>query len=451
MAMLPQRILLGFIGGLSLVSACAAGSKNTPDPSSSSGGSGSSTASGDITAASAGSGGDVGLGGGIPSTGAGTGSGNAPCMSGANDDKDGDGWTVAEGDCNDCDPNANPGAIEVVVTTPDMNGQIPPPADEDCDGTADNVAPPCDDSLALDDVDPKDGAKAVGLCQFVQAMPASKKDKKWGVIEAKYVRANGTAFDNPALQVGIQPDLGPNVNVQEGKRMLTMSSGHARTSNEPDVCPDNNCIINAPMQAPPPGFPQTVPGCQQSPLTFDDVGLQVKLRAPTNATGYSFDFDFYSYEFPEYICTYYNDQFVALVDPPPMGSINGNISFDSKKNPVSVNIAFFSVCDPMGIGRFALFCSSPSVCPMAPMPYCPAGPAQLTGSGFDVAVGEDAGATSWLKSQAPVQGGSELTIRFAIWDTGDPGYDSTVAVDNFQWVANGGSVSVSTDPVETPK
>ena len=33
-----------------------------------------------------------------------------------------------------------------------------------------------------------------------------------------------------------------------------------------------------------------------------------------------------------------NDQFIALVDPAPKGAINGNISFDSLSNPVSVNV-----------------------------------------------------------------------------------------------------------------
>ena len=30
-------------------------------------------------------------------------------------DDDNDGWTEAEGDCNDCNPNVNPGAIELTV------------------------------------------------------------------------------------------------------------------------------------------------------------------------------------------------------------------------------------------------------------------------------------------------------------------------------------------------
>src|SRR6185503_3207561 len=90
----------------------------------------------------------------------------------------------------------------------------------------------------------------------------------------------------------------------------------------------------------PPGFPQDVPGCTPSPDIFDDVALDLKIRTPKNATGYSFNFKFYSFEFAEWVCTSFNDQFIALVTPAPPGSINGNISFDSKNNPVSVNIGF---------------------------------------------------------------------------------------------------------------
>ncbi len=50
-----------------------------------------------------------------------------------------------------------------------------------------------------------------------------------------------------------------------------------------------------------------------------------------------------------------------------------------------------------------------------------------------------------------MKGGDELSIRFAIWDTGDQAYDSTTLIDNFQWIANGGTVSVITDPISTPK
>jgi hypothetical protein len=380
------------------------------------------------------------VGAGTMSTGSGATCNHDPAVDG-----DGDGWTGAEGDCNDCDPNVNPGAIEVIAVAAG-DGGVPPAADEDCDGVVDNVAPPCDDNLALDDVDASDGARSIELCQFTTESPAMKKDKKWGVLDAQYVRADGTTFA-PGLQVGLEDAWGDNVHVQGGKRMLVISSGQARTTNQTGACGSLSCSSNL-AGNPPPGFPQDNPNCPPSQDINDDVGLQVKLRSPTNATGYSFNFKFYSFEYPEWVCNNYNDQFIALVTPPPMGSVNGNISFDSMHNAVSVNLGFFDVCDPTDIGSFASNCFS-GTCPSPPNPYCPSGTADLAGTGFDV--WDSAGATSWLKSQAPIKGGDELTIRFAMWDTGDSAWDSTTLIDNFQWIANGGTVTVGTDPIHMPK
>src|SRR5262249_29125823 len=157
-----------------------------------------------------------------------------------------------------------------------------------------------------------------------------------------------------------------NVHVQGGKRMLAISSGHARTTSQQGACGSLTCSSNL-LGTPPPGFPQDNPNCPPSADINDDVGLQVHMRSPTNAPGYSFNFKFYSFESPEWVCNDYNDQFIALVNPPPMGSINGNISFDSNHNAVSVNLAFFDVCDPSGIANFASNCFQN--CPSPPNPY----------------------------------------------------------------------------------
>src|SRR5262249_55417509 len=142
----------------------------------------------------------------------------------------------------------------------------------------------------------------------------------------------------------------------------------------------------------------------------DDIGLDLKLRAPKNATGFQFHFKFQSFEFPEWVCNTYNDQFIALVDPPPVGAINGNVSFDGMGNPVSVNIAFFDVCNPSSAGAWAQHCGSGANCPVPPDPFCPAGPNELVGTGFDL--WGDAGGTTWLQTQVPIKGAEEFTIRF---------------------------------------
>lgn len=340
------------------------------------------------------------------------------CQSGPNEDADGDGFTVEDGDCNDCDANVNPGAVEVVNLEPDDQGQIPPPADEDCDGTFDNVEPACDDGIALDDSDPMNAARAIGLCRTTTADAPG-----WGVIDARYVRANGNPLPAANMfqaQHGVFDNFGANVWPRSGKRMLGLSSGRARIPGQPDACGSLSCPGIGGGSAPQ-GFPQDVPGCAGDKDINDDVALELTLKAPTNATGYRFNFDFYSFEYPEWVCTSYNDQFIALVDPPPAGSIDGNISFDSQLNPVSINIAFFEVCEG-----------------------CPLGTAELVGTGFDT--WDDAGATSWLETTAPIGPGEVFKIRFTIWDTGDTAWDSTVLIDNFEWIADGGTVDVGTTP-----
>ena len=44
--------------------------------------------------------------------------------------------------------------------------------------------------------------------------------------------------------------------------------------------------------------------------------MRLSLRVPTNANSFSVDMFFFSAEYPEYVCSTYNDQLIALVDTP---------------------------------------------------------------------------------------------------------------------------------------
>lgn len=364
---------------------------------------------------------EAGAGGATGTTGswADFGDGGAPTDDGASPDEDGDGFTVEDGDCNDGDPNVNPGAVEVVITEPDQSGAVPEPADEDCDGVIDNAPTACDRNIAPADFDAIHGAHAIDLCA-----KASPGDRKWGVLSAQYVRGDGSPAE-PSPAVGVLDSFGPNVRPQGGTRLLVLSSGRARIARWPGACNADSCK-NYGSGAAPPGFPQDNPACPPSANINDDIALELVIRTPTNATGYEFAFKFYTFEYPEFVCDSFNDQFVALATPAPPGSLNGNLSFDSVGNPVSVNISFFEVCEG-----------------------CPLGPDELEGTGFGL--WNDAGATGWLRTRAPVTGGEELKLRFMIFDTGDERLDSTALVDGFKWIANGGTVPLETAPVEDPR
>jgi hypothetical protein len=417
----PLLLLLGSALGLALAACSASGPANSFSAG------GSSSATGD------GSGGDIGLGGGPAATSTGTGGMVATCNPGGpGDDVDGDGFTPSQGDCDDCDPFSNPNAVEVIAA----DGSAP--KDENCDGTIDEAPQaPCDQGIDVADLDPMQVPRAVELCKL------STGPKDWGVVSSTWVLADGAAptdlqLPNFHLGHGFLSAFGANVTVRAGKRMLGLSSGSARAPTDPgyhDVSGfDKGYSGNSP-----PGFPEESPSCPAvvTGEPHDIAAVEVKLRVPSNAHGFSFDFDFFTYEWPNYICSHYNDFFIALLSPPPPGQVDGNISFDSMGNPVSVNNAFLDVCGCPNMG------SGPCSAGGGTVFDCALGDADLlgTGFGFDTSADDlnyDHGSTGWLQTQAPVDPGQEISVRWAVYDSGDGALDTTTLIDNWKWLATPG-------------
>jgi hypothetical protein len=172
----------------------------------------------------------------------------------------------------------------------------------------------------------------------------------------------------------------------------------------------------------------------------DSAGLLVEIKTPTNAKSLRFNLNFYTYEFPQWVCSEFNDFFVAIMSPTPPGQADGNISFDSKGNLISVNAGFLQVCHAQSAGGKVF--------------DCPLGPQQLTGTGFD----EDAfgfypnnsAATGWLQTNAPIaEPGSTISLLFTVWDSGDGNLDSTVLLDNFSFEVK--PSETGTAPIDVPK
>src|SRR5262249_46206261 len=158
---------------------------------------------------------------------------------------------------------------------------------------------------AVDDPNPIDGAKAVELCTPLV------DPKKWGLKSAKWVLPDGSpppANANFPYGYGMLSAFGPNVKVQAGKRMLGLSSGSARQPTDPGYHNvqgfDKGYTCGSPF-----GFPKESPACPgvKTGQPHDGVGLEVDLVAPTNAKGFSFSFDFLTYEWPGFVCSTYND------------------------------------------------------------------------------------------------------------------------------------------------
>ncbi|GAC1351762.1 MAG: hypothetical protein NVSMB1_07930 [Polyangiales bacterium] len=343
-------------------------------------------------------------------------------------DNDGDGWVFKE-DCNDNNKEVNPGAYEVLGDG----------VDNDCDGLIDNPEPDCDNALLkYDTADPLDFARSMGLCRFTKA-EATGKEKRWGVIKAELVRADGTSTLD-LIQSGVLKKWGANVGPRQGKNFAVLSSGTARTPDYPGwIEPLTPSFQGTSEVDPPVGWPKNSAGCQDptNKKANDSANLKLTIRVPTNAKAFLFDFDFYSSEYITYVCSMFNDSFVAILDSkaPLDAKYAKNISFDAMGDPINVNSGFFEVCTPgtstTGMKVFA----------------CAKTTKELEGTGFtdDLSPTEN-GATSWLETRAPVVPGETITLQFMIWDTEDHILDSTVLLDNWRWDAKGTTAPTTDRP-----
>jgi hypothetical protein len=403
------------------------------------GGSGSGGTGGSGGSSGAGSSGGVAEGDGGSYGSFGDDGGSAPkgtsCQYNDATDHDGDGFSGQGGDCNDCDPNTNPGAFDVP-----KNG-----IDEDCSGKADDEPTGCDKSAVLDSADPFDAALAMDLCRKTTET-ATGQQRTWGVVGASYVAPDGTTScggsctsnTNYDLGHGNLTKLGVNKPQNGGAHMHSLSSGSARDPGDSGYQNvsgfDKGFTVGAA-----PGFPAPAPACPGvvTGQPHDGAALRLVVRVPTNAQSFTFNSNFFSYEFPDFICSEFNDTFVVEMAPAPKGAATGgNIAFDQSGNPISVNNALLQVCDAQTAGGKSF--------------TCPLGSTSLAGTGFGTdTAGSNHAATGWLQTQVnidPSLKGKDITLLFAVWDSGDGILDSTALIDNLQWSTQPGQNT----PVTTP-
>jgi hypothetical protein len=264
---------------------------------------------------------------------------------------------------------------------------------------------PCDQDLPLAMDAAWDAAKAIDVCK------TATDAQDWGLIAATLIRANDQVIP-PSVQFGIMQTFGTNNSAQRGDRMLVISTGSARTPTQSGYC-GTSCIMTGSTVSLA-GLPIDVPGCTPASNIYDDVGLKLELRVPSGATGFSVDHKLFTFDHPTFACTAFNDQFVVLVDPAPTGALNGNVAFDRNNVPLGANCEF--------------------IIPGAPQTH-------FAGTGFGPTSSE-AGVTGWLRTNVPVSGGSEITVRLILYDVGDQALNTTVLLDNFRWLS--GSATLGT-------
>ncbi len=305
----------------------------------------------------------------------------------------------------------------------------------------------CDDGLSGEAAETY--AKAIGIC-------TNAATDGYGLVSAKFTRGYGRTDEPMKEQHNILPKFGDVIRPREGKLLGVLSTGYAQEYNGPGNAsfadrPKDwwNARANPGNGTAAPGFPKGAADCRSRSEVNDVASLKLELTAPRTATGIKFDFNFHSGEWPRYVCSPYNDGFVAYLSAKGFnGGIADNMSFDKNNNPVSVNNGFFDRCTPNAEVGCAVD-QNPLTKPK--VAECPGGPGELAGTGFGI-IGYGCaisgpptttmgGATGWLTSQAPVERGETFTLEFMIWDTGDGLLDSSVLIDNFEWI---GGVPVTT-------
>jgi len=407
----------------------------------------------------------------------------APPAPSPNVDNDGDGFTGAQGDCNDNDRLINPAAIEVEGIRCASNNECPsnkcvggycrcqaaadcssgkvcsknedcafsgelckngrcgttflcmqPAAgmpnpgqnvcrdntDNDCDGKIDEVAPACDLIGQLKQGDPLDFARSMDLCDEERACgPSAPCPGGMRCAQGRCSRVLGARFNSDA-----DPQARAIVASFAQSGPFSAKVGQSMV-----VLSTGKAVYNPQVTC-----PQTGTGFSNSatdpdpkaedPEANDYVELALDIVVPANAQSFDFNFHFFSTEYPEWITSKFNDTFWVQLHSK---KFNGNISFDKNGTPIRIKNAFFDICDPDPTEPLtATMCSRPA--------------SMLIGTGYaNDCTGKgptskaNGGSTGWLHTSAPVTPGETIKLVFSIFDKGDHKWDSAVLIDNFRW------------------
>ena len=312
-------------------------------------------------------------------------------------DDDGDGWSEDDGDCDDTDASLNPGSMEDGGTGTGMGNGI----DDDCDGLIDEGTSSFDDDADgyselqgdCDDFnpwvspgqpeDPTNGVDDDCDGQIDEMVAGCDCPSTTILRQGMDVCEGFVSASNSGPSFAILPNFGL-YQPQNGCQMIALSTG----------------LITGPVQS---GTDFGLYGALD-----DTSSLILNLTVPPWSSSFSFSFNFMSAEYPEYVGLIWNDFFYANLSS---AAFNGNISFDSQGTPIQINNAFFTVTSSAGLAGT----------PFGLIDYSGWTP-ELVGGG-----------TGWLTTTAPVVGGESITLEFVIGDVGDGYFDSTVLIDNFAW------------------
>ena len=292
----------------------------------------------------------------------------------------------------------------------------------------------CDSEIQHDSTDAYDYAKAIGICQTT-----SEDSEEWGLISAEILTPTGKSADVHKGSNGMLSKLGDLIKPRDGKLMVGLSTGLVTDPFTGYTSLDNYSGAPSDWLEKNDGEFPAAPVCKDEENGENHSGtqggvrnavmLKMRIKTPKSARSFSFNIYFLTEEYPKWICSQYNDFFIALLDseykssdPALQNPADKNLAMDSNGNPVGINLApagLFTQCKNVNGNNAQNYHVEVTSC---------TGTEELQGTGF-----ESHGGTGWLTTRGNVVGGEIITLRLAIWDLNDAQYDSLVLIDNFKW------------------
>ena len=312
------------------------------------------------------------------------------------------------GDCNDNNPQINPGMLEVPGDG----------LDNDCNGAVDGVGVDFDFPCA---------GQCTGhtIAAYLCAMEVCFGDL---VVSSSMFSPTGDNISSSWQAVAHFGSAGNDLAPWAGGSYALLASGPATgTSHSTDL----GGGVSAPDPYAKDGFP-----------TYDNVEFKLTLTAPEGAIGFSIDYIFFSEEYEEYIGTSFNDKFYIFLQAP---NTTQNQKIVVNHTDCSNPNAYYDFIDDDGKKRcyiaintaFSEPCSNPAT--------------NISGTGFECGPPDSAhgSSTGWLSTAWPIEAFETFNLTFHIHDASDGIYDSEVILDNFKWMGDAfvpGTVIHSNNP-----
>lgn len=314
-------------------------------------------------------------------------------------------------------------------------------------------APICDSGLPSNSSDAMQYAAAMDLCQTTTEAGTGP-----GLISAELTLSSGTGTP-AAVSHAIRSTFGADNVPRAGVSMVVLSTGAAASMGQtnPSFVPFQPGLNTATSSAAPAdwlaangGVFPVVAGCPPAAdaAAYNPVMLTLRIRVPSNAHSLRLSAKLFAADYPEYVCSPYNDIFVALLDSaytgtPPNPADKNLATYTTPgaiRYPLNVNLAYgdtglFTQCVNGATG-----CAAGAV---AGTTNTCVGTTGLAGTGMDTlapglctANSVIGGGTDWLVIRGNVVPGETITLRLALWDTSDGLSDSVILLDNFAWSAD---------------